>query len=128
MKFPYPIQYQFVASLPLRGVGKPRMTQRDKWQQRPCVMHYRAFADALREKLKGIEFPEEHCLIFRFATKNRKLWGEFKRTRPDADNLLKSILDVLFKEDSHICDGRVIKVWAEHDAIEIYKLVSEVDA
>ena len=29
-------------------IGKPRMTKRDKWKQRECVLRYRAWADAAR--------------------------------------------------------------------------------
>ncbi|GAG23977.1 unnamed protein product, partial [marine sediment metagenome] len=27
---------------------KPRMTKRDKWKKRPCVIKYRKFCDELR--------------------------------------------------------------------------------
>src|SRR3990167_9026587 len=29
-------------------MGKPRMTRRDKWKQRPCVLAYRSWADSAR--------------------------------------------------------------------------------
>ncbi len=40
---------------PIDVVGKPRMTQRDKWKKRPCVLRYRAFADELRLKVGPID-------------------------------------------------------------------------
>ena len=35
--------------IPVTPVSKPRMTQRDKWKKRPCVLRYRAYCDALRK-------------------------------------------------------------------------------
>ena len=32
---------------------------------------------------------------------------------PDKDNLEKALLDSIFKQDSHIWDGRVSKVWGD---------------
>lgn len=37
-------------------IGKPRMTQRDKWQKRPPVLRYRAFCDEVR--LNHVSLPE----------------------------------------------------------------------
>ena len=33
---------------PIIPLGKPRMTQRDKWAKRPAVLRYRAFKDECR--------------------------------------------------------------------------------
>ena len=33
---------------------KPRQTQSDKWKKRPPVLRYRAFADEVRLKIKGL--------------------------------------------------------------------------
>ena len=37
-------------------MGKPRMTQRDKWKKRPCVLRYHAFRDKMRHVIKSIDF------------------------------------------------------------------------
>ena len=37
-------------------VAKPRMTQSDKWRERPAVVKYRAFADELRLKVNLADF------------------------------------------------------------------------
>lgn len=34
--------------LDIEPVAKPRMTKKDKWAKRPCVMKYRAYKDMLR--------------------------------------------------------------------------------
>jgi hypothetical protein len=40
-----------VKGLPM---GKPRMTQRDKWQKRDCVIRYRLYCDKIREQAGNI--------------------------------------------------------------------------
>ena len=34
--------------IPVNPVSKPRMTQSDKWKQRPTVLKYRQFKDDMR--------------------------------------------------------------------------------
>ena len=34
-------------------IGKPRMTQADKWRRRPCVLAYRAWADKARYAVRA---------------------------------------------------------------------------
>ena len=99
------------------------MTRRDKWKQRPCVMKYYAFKDQVREA--GLELPESGYHII-FCIPMTKSWSEIKKNKmrftphrqtPDKDNLEKALLDSLFKDDSHIWDGRVSKVWSNRGAI-----------
>ena len=35
-------------TVPGTPIGKPRMTRRDKWKERPCVMQYRSWCDMVR--------------------------------------------------------------------------------
>lgn len=98
-------------------VPKPRMTQSDKWKQRPPVMRYRAFADECR--LLGIKIPESGAHIT-FIMPMPKSWSGKKRARmngcphqqvPDVDNLLKSCFDAIYSNDSIVWDCRVTKRW-----------------
>lgn len=57
-------------------VGKPRMTRRDKWKQRPPVMRYRMFCDEAR--LHDIQVPENGAHIT-FVLPMPKSWS--KKTR-----------------------------------------------
>ena len=72
---------------------------------------------------KPLEGPLWADIEFRFFTKNRKLHGKVKDTRPDRDNLLKPFCDalngVLFVDDSQLGDGPVRKVWADECGITI---------
>lgn len=106
-------------------VGKPRMTRRDKWKQRPSVMRYRMFCDEAR--LHDIQVPENGAHIT-FVLPMPKSWSKKKRAamdgqphqvKPDLDNLTKSLLDALFEDDSHIWGARTSKVWGETGMIII---------
>jgi len=106
-------------------MGKPRQTQSDKWRQRDVVMRYRAFADDMRGQVRGHLEPK---LALAFYIPMPKSWSEKKRTemlgrphqqKPDIDNLIKSVLDVLCTDDSYIHDVHARKFWATDGAIEI---------
>ena len=106
-------------------VPKPRQTQSDKWKQRPCVMRYRAFADKVRAlKIKVAESGDHICFILPMPkswSKQRKqiMDGQPHQQVPDKDNLEKALLDSLFKNDSHIWDSRVSKIWGREGKIII---------
>lgn len=110
-------------SIPGQPVGKPRMSQRDKWQKRPCVMRYRAWADKARASVpKGeilgiyreisfvayLEFPKSYSI-----TKRAWLTGQPHFQKPDGDNVLKAILDSLFPEDKCIWKFSGEKRWED---------------
>ncbi len=61
----------------INPVGKPRMTRRDKWKQRPPVMRYRMFCDEAR--LHGIQLPENGAHVT-FVLPMPKTWSK-KKTR-----------------------------------------------
>lgn len=48
--------------VPGTPIGKPRMTQRDKWRvgpkARPCVQRYRDWADAIRQAADQVSWPQ----------------------------------------------------------------------
>lgn len=119
---------RFIA-IPVDPVGKPRMTQRDKWKQRPCVMRYRAFADRLREECGRHQFvPPESGLSITFflpmpsswsQKKKARMWDKPHQQKPDWDNLVKSVFDALLKDDSKVWSvNKVEKRWAYRGSIE----------
>ena len=109
----------------INPVPKPRQTQSDKWKKRPCVMNYRAFADECR--FSGMRVPEYGArMIFIVAMpeswsekKKKAMDGKPHKQTPDVDNFLKSVLDSLFKNDSHIYDIRISKFWGRTGKIII---------
>jgi Holliday junction resolvase RusA-like endonuclease len=93
------------------------MTQKDKWAQRPCTRKYWAFKDEIR--LRGITLPNKYFHVT-FVIPMPKSWSNIKKRildktphqrRPDADNLFKALSDAIYKEDSHLWDYRITKVW-----------------
>lgn len=101
-------------------MGKPRMTQRDKWAKRPAVMRYRAWADSARAAAEG-HIPENPLTLSWTAylpipeswskAKKKGMAGCFHRQKPDRDNIDKAVLDALFKDDSGIAAGTIVKRW-----------------
>ncbi|MEQ9868746.1 RusA family crossover junction endodeoxyribonuclease [Pectobacterium odoriferum] len=111
-------------------IGKPRMTQCDKWQKRPPVLRYRAFCDEVR--LNRITLPESGWHVT-FVLPMPPSWSKKKRSemngkphqqKPDKDNLEKALLDAIFDDDSRVWDGRVSKIWGEVGQI----MINEVSA
>ncbi len=111
-------------------VPKPRMTQRDKWKNRPCVLRYFKFKDEI--KAHKVTLPKCNYHVF-FILPMPKSWSEKKKfdmygkphqQKPDKDNLEKALLDAIFKDDSQIWDGRVTKLWGIEGCI-IIKLIQE---
>lgn len=67
--------------------------------------------------------PIKLYVWFAFDVKDKKLWGQYKPTRPDTDNSLKLLKDCMtglfFKDDSQVVDEQVIKTYAEKATIMI---------
>ena len=106
-------------------LGKPRMTQRDKFAKRPVAERYWAFKKELQ--LKKLTLPEcgYHliCVIpmpKSWSLIKRKLHdGKPHQSRPDKDNIEKGVLDALYTDDSCVWDGRVSKYWGDKPCIYI---------
>lgn len=112
-------------------IGKPRMTQADKWKRRPCVLEYRRWADKARETLvreitagllgtdnklpKGIYDVSWIAYIGMAESWSKKkralLSGKPHFGKPDRDNIDKAILDALFSDDRGVASGALIKNW-----------------
>jgi Holliday junction resolvase RusA-like endonuclease len=108
-------------------MGKPRMTRRDSWAKRPCVVRYWEFKDALKAILEpntaildiiddGIVYRVDWIAYFPIPkswSKKKKAahYGQIHQQKPDRDNVDKAILDAIFVEDSVISDGRISKRW-----------------
>ncbi len=108
-------------------VAKPRMTQRDRWARRPCVVRYWDYCEALRKECKRQRWllPDSVAMIFivpmpKSWTKKRRtdMDGEPHQKKPDADNLAKSVLDALRPEnDSEVWLLVTEKLWGDQGAV-----------
>lgn len=113
-------------NLKIKAVPKPRMTRADTWKKRPCVVNYWAFKDELKEQLKTIQFEISDELFLEFYIPMPKSWtkkkkaeyaGKIHQQKPDIDNLLKGVMDAMFKEDSHIHTVYAKKTWSYEPSI-----------
>jgi len=104
-------------------VPKPRMTQRDKWQQRPCVIRYRGFCDHLRWIVRLAKFKMSSCVKMEFFLPIPKSWSKKKKQeyhnqphqqKPDIDNLIKAVMDALNVDDAHIYHIEASKYWTNN--------------
>ena len=108
---------------PITPIGKPRMTQRDKWARRRVVANYHSFRDECR--ILGMTLPKCNywivCVIPMPASwsakKRAAMFGKPHEQTPDKDNLEKAILNAVYGQDKSVWDGRVTKVWGVEGAI-----------
>lgn len=122
-------------------IGKPRMTQQDKWRtdpnhinpksrQRKNVGLYWKYKAKLVEQalVQNFIMPECDYHLIAFIPMPHS-WNEKKKAvmnmsphkqKPDKDNIEKGFLDSLMKDDSSVWDGRVTKYWARTGKMLIY--------
>ncbi|CAN5334793.1 RusA family crossover junction endodeoxyribonuclease [soil metagenome] len=117
-----------VVEFEITPIGKVRMTQRDKWKQRPAVVRYYAFKDELVLKANLLRFhlPDEIEIEFHIPmppswSKKRQveMLGQPHRHKPDADNMAKAVMDCLRQDDSGIWNIAIRKYWAQTGRIII---------
>lgn len=114
---------QHAVTIPGTVMGKPRMTQRDRWAKRPCVLRYRAWADSARSCIPvDLSSRLQQCYRLDWIAylpippswskrKQAELAGRPHRQKPDRDNIDKGVMDALFPEDSGIHTGTISKRW-----------------
>jgi len=107
--------------------SKPRMTQRDRWKKRQCVLDFFAFRDRIKQEIKKIDtllikeppFDWDNLTVI-FLVPMPKSWSKKKKAlmagkpmqqRPDLDNYLKGLFDATHKEDSSIWKVTASKIW-----------------
>ncbi len=108
-------------------VAKPRMTQRDKWKKRACVLRYRAFCDKVRAL--RVALPQPCRVVFYLPmprswseTRKVKSDGEPHAVRPDLDNLCKALFDAVCRNDAHLWNVQAEKRWGLKPRIEVEAL------
>lgn len=117
--------------------AKPRMTRRDKWAKRPCVLRHREWCDRVREAV-GDSLPDASRVQYLDWTavfeppkswskrRRREAIGKLHRQRPDRDNIDKAVLDALYPDgDQAIACGRIAKQWGTVAHIEITLCMEE---
>ena len=83
---------------------------------------------ALKKAAPKLPFPKGTPLIldvvFTYAIKQKRLWGEYKQTRPDLDNLMKNLQDYMTKFGYYADDSQIVvlcarKFYGNKNKIEI---------
>lgn len=108
-------------TVPGPPMGKPRMTQRDRWMKRPAVLRYREYCDRIRAAAGEIAQDPIAIEVNAFIAmpeswskkKKSEMNGKPHRAKPDYDNICKSAGDALFKEDSCLAGGSGWKTWCK---------------
>jgi len=112
-----------MTSYPITPIGKPRMTQRDKY--RPVHKRYFQWCEGVR--MLDIQLPVHGAHVI-FIIPMPPSWSKKKKHNmcaqpheqtPDIDNLFKALADAIYKNDSHISDVRLTKLWGYEGAIII---------
>lgn len=87
----------------------------------------------IRQKAPKQPFAKGTALIldvvFTYAIKNKTLWGQYKQSRPDLDNLMKNLQDYMTKLGYYADDSQIVvlcarKFYGSKNKIEIE--ISEV--
>ena len=110
-------------------VPKPRMTQRDKWLNpaRKPVVQYRIFKKTLEAFSLRDKYVVTNPLSLIFVMPMPSSWSNKKRltmngkphqVKPDIDNMLKAVFDVLCPQgDQSIHSVVAKKIWGEEGKI-----------
>ena len=106
----------------------PRMTQRDRWAKRPCVLRYFAYRETVQAQAveQAFRLPADLAITFVLpmpeswpATRKRKTDGLAHQGRPDLDNLIKAFLDAMAAEDGYVWRLRAEKRWGVEGKIVV---------
>jgi len=119
-----------------KPVAKPRMTRRDKWDKRKCVVQYRQWCDRVRRLVGRYIPPAETVLELNWTAyfEPPKSWNKMRRVdamgtlhrqTPDRDNIDKAVLDCLYKRDEAIADGTIRKRWDWRARLEVEIITKE---
>ena len=126
-------------SVPGDPIPCPRMTQRDKWQKRDCVVRYREWADACRLEATGSPLKRVEATVlglvafFHFRVPEslsksgkEERYGRMHNQKPDTDNLLKGLSDALLCDDKAVAVMQGFKSWCceeEEPRTDVFLLV-----
>lgn len=118
-----------LATIKLQPIGKPRMTRRDKWAQRPSVVRYREWADEARRQVNLFSLPANPLRLKIVAyfempkswskAKRAELAGQPHRQKPDWDNVAKAVQDIFWAEDQVVAEGHVLKFWDDGNGARV---------
>jgi len=118
--------------LPIEPMGAVRLSSSDRWSKRPRAQKYFDWKNrfktiisnsaALKSLISRIEYSGRihietvHPLPESWSKKKKEEhYGAPMRAKPDADNVLKAICDVIFKEDKQIHFAIISQRWCKEN-------------
>jgi Holliday junction resolvase RusA-like endonuclease len=121
-------------------MGKPRMTQSDKWKtnphhkdpkkrQRQAVTDYYHYKDHVLQSCKELGYEMGGHIDILFLIPMPQSWSKKKKSlmdrmphkqTPDVDNLVKALMDTLKKDDSDVWKTTLESRWAYKGSIVIF--------
>ncbi|OHR53642.1 RusA family crossover junction endodeoxyribonuclease [Staphylococcus sp. HMSC061G12] len=117
---------------------RPRFANRGKYVQTYMPATYTAHKDFIQKQMPKLMLENSVIVTLKFIFTPPKSWskkkrlamvGKYKRTKPDVDNLMKTVLDAgnkhLWKDDGQIVDVRTLKQYGNE--AKIIMELEEVD-
>lgn len=118
-------------TLPITPIAAPRQIKSDMWAPRKCVVNYRIWQNTIIPILPPVAREMERpYFVFLMpmppswsGAKKRRMEGQPHRQKPDLDNMIKAILDTVYRgaDDSHVWSVGACKRWAVEGAIQVYE-------
>ena len=112
------------------GSPRPRFRNTGRFVQTYMPASYAKHKDFIREQMPNVLLNGNLKVTLSFYFKVPKSWsnrkkllaiGQYKRTKPDIDNLIKTVLDAandhLWKDDNQIVEIHSFKQYAEEPKI-----------
>lgn len=112
------------------GSPRPRFRNTGRYVQTYMPASYTKHKDFIREQMPNVLLNGNLKVTLSFYFKVPKSWsnrkkllaiGQYKRTKPDIDNLIKTVLDAandhLWKDDNQIVEIHSFKQYAEEPKI-----------
>lgn len=112
------------------GSPRPRFRNTGRYVQTYMPTSYTKHKDFIREQMPNTLLDGKLKVTLSFYFKTPKSWsnrkkllaiGQYKRTKPDIDNLIKTVLDAandhLWKDDNQIVEIHSFKQYAEEPKI-----------
>src|SRR5215510_7883512 len=106
--------------IPGEPMAAPRQVHSDRWNVRPRVARYRTWCELARlHAPKNLTSTPQKVVIKAYFSipaswpekkKKAMSWAPH-RSKPDADNIIKAVLDALWKQDSCVSFVSCLKLW-----------------
>jgi Holliday junction resolvase RusA-like endonuclease len=111
--------------------GKP-VFFKTKAQKEAEALYYYHTLNALPHGWKPMEKPVRLFVAFCFGTDDKREVGTWKTTRPDTDNMLKALKDVMTEagvwvDDSQVVDEHTTKSWWSRENAGIHVQIEELE-